>query len=463
MTSRLCFIVMAVVVMVFSQSVLLCAEENDSEVAPAGAADLSASPVNTADVVPPAPVSSIASQCVPDTEVFRRTPKIDGLIDDGEWDIFYIYNSGDWSAVTYADWDSKNLYMAAKSNKPFDFMSVLDANADGWFHGDENYEIQALRGADGVLALQVGRYESKNTKSPVAEPVSDAQASMLEMKGGKDGDWYTVEIRMPALAIRDFRLRDKQKIGLNIMLRTVADEAGWVPSNQVGDVKECTLVSKKFATLKPLELGFDLRESVVARGDTLSGRFHLTNSGTEQLDVRSFVIGGEGNAAEHLSSQRVRLEGLDPRQHISHNTSTLVPSDMPIGSWAIGAEVRSTTDKVGAGLVSFEVVDPFDLDLRIPTGDVRADVKDVTFAVNVTNNMMRGISGTAKITLPVGWELWRNLHTRDFNVLGGRGVIGVSFKAKPPLGEMGNVPVKIEVTVGKETKVAEGTIRIVNP
>lgn len=413
---------------------------------------------------PPAAVKSAAAPlCIPDTEIFRRTPTVDGTLDDGEWDVFYACGSGDWNATTYADWDSRSLYLAARSNKPFDLMGVFDANADGWFHGDENFEFKVTRGADGGSVLQVGRYESRNTKAPVASAVSDVEASMIEMKSGSAGDSYVVELRVPAALIRGFRLRDGQKIGLNVLLKTTADESGWLPTNQVGDVKECTLVSMKFATLKPLVIGFDLKDAAVARGETLSGRFHLTNAGSEQLDVRSFTIGGEGKAGGFLSSQRVRLEGLAPKQHFAHSTSSLIPSDMPTGSWAIGAEVRSNGEKLGAGLISFDVVDPFDLEMKIPLGDVRSDVKDVSLAVNVQNNMRRSISGTAKITLPVGWELWRNQDVRSFGVSGDGGVTGVLFKAKPPLGEMGDVPVKFEVTVGKDTKVIEGKFRVVNP
>jgi hypothetical protein len=421
-----------------------------------------AAPASVPAMAPPA-ASSPAAPCIPDTDVFRRTPTIDGKIEDGEWDVFYVYSAADVSAVTYVDWDSRNLYMAAKSDRPFDFMAVLDANADGWFHGDENYEFKAVRGADGTPALKVARYESRNTKAPVATPVSESEAAMVEMRSGSEGGAYVVELRMPAALVRGFRLRDGQKIGFNMLLKAAADESAWAPTNQIGDVKECTLVTKKFATLKPLEVGFDLKDTVVARGETLAGKFHLTNTGAEQIDVRSFTIGGEGKAGGYLSSQRIRLEGLAPKQHVAHGISTLIPSDMPVGCWAIGAEVRSSSDKMGAGLVSFEVVDPFDVELKIPLGDVRSDVKDVSLAVNVKNNMRRRMSGRAKITLPTGWELWRNLDTRDFGVSEDGGVTGVVFKAKPPLGELGDVPVKIEVTMGKDTKTVEGRLRVVNP
>ena len=411
----------------------------------------------------PAPTTAPMTVLAPDTDIFRRGPIVEGVIDDGEWDAFYTYSAEGWGATAYADWDARYVYLGAKSNRPIDFLGVLDANDDGWFHGDDNYEFKASRDADGNLSLLISRYESRNTKSPVATPVSEAEAAMVDMKSGKTADSYMIELRVPAALIRGFKLNSDKKIGLQIAMKTTADESGWIPAKSPGEVRECTLVTKKFATLKPLVVGFDLKDPRVARGEYLFGKFHLRNDGAETLDVRDFVVAGEGKSGDYLSSQKIRTEGLQPGKHVSQDVSTLIPTDMPTGTWAIGAEVRSADARLGGALVSFEVVDPFEIELRLPTTPVRADVKDVTVAVNVRNNMRRSIKGTAKITMPIGWELWRDAETRDFAVMGDGGVSTVAFKAKPPLGEMGEVAVKFEVTVGQETKTIEGKFTIVNP
>lgn len=425
---------------------------------------LPAAPVRAdATAASPSPPAAQMTVLAPDTNIFRRGPLIDGVIDDGEWDTFYNHSAEGWVATAYADWDARCIYLGAKSNKPIDFLGVLDANDDGWFHGDDNYEFMATRGADGNLSLLVNRYESRSTKSPVATPVSEAEAAMVEMKSTKTADCYMIELRVPAALIRGFKLSSDRKIGLQIAMKTTADDSGWIPAKSPGEVRECTLVTKKFATLKPLVLGFDLKDARVARGEYLFGKFHLRNDGAESLDVRDFVVAGEGKSGDYLSSQKIRTEGLPPGKHVSQDVSTLIPSDMPIGTWAIGAEVSSAGARLGGALVSFEVVDPFEIELRLPNTPVRADVKDVTLGVNVRNNMRHTIKGTAKITLPIGWELWRNADTQDFAVMGDGGASTVAFKAKPPLGEMGEVVVKFEVTVGKETKSIEGKFTIVNP
>lgn len=421
------------------------------------------------EIVPAIPAASSPEQAVPsaaaipDTEILARTPVVDGTLAEGEWDTFYVLASDGWNATAYADWDFSNLYIAAKSDKPVDLTVALDARADGWFHGDDNFEIVVVWGKEGAPEVKASRYDSRSSKTPDPSKLSDTETALISAKTGSAGGVYCVELQIPVSFARELKLRPRARLGLNVMLKVSNQESNWMPTGRVGDVNECTLVTKKFATLKPLELGFDLRSMSVARGDTLTGKFHLTNSGGEPLDVRSFVIGGEGRAGEYLSSQRVRIEGLAPKQHVSHPIGTLIPSDMPKGFWAMGAEVRSGNGKIGAALVSFEVVDPFDAVLRLPNSPIKAGTKEVTILVNLKNNSRKVLWGSAKITLPAGWEIWRNRHTQQFGVAAAGGETSVRFIARPPLGQLGDVPVQVAVTAGKESKILEGTLSIVNP
>ncbi|MCE5313848.1 MAG: hypothetical protein ABFD49_09105 [Armatimonadota bacterium] len=422
--------------------------------------------VQNCDAIMPSATNGVMLYDIPqitaDTEIFRRTPMIDGVIEDGEWDTYYTFETGGWSATTFADWDTQNVYVAAKSNRPLDFLTVLDCCDDGWFHGEDNYEFRATRVSDGALSLSVSRYESMNTKAPVATPVSPQEMASVELRSAKVEGVYMIEMRIPVALIPGFKLANGKKIGFQVALNASGGDSGWVPNNELGDTKQCIVVTKKFATLKPLELGFDLRDTVVAKGDELIGKFHLKNGGGEKMDVESFVIAGEGLAGEHLSSAKVRMDGLTAGQHVSGDYRSLVLSGMRVGSWALGAEVKSANSRLGSALVSFDVVEPFEIKLRLPDRDVRADAKDVTVGVVISNYRRSNIDGVAKVIFPTGWELWRGLDQRDFQI-SGKSNTAVSFKAKPPLGAIGDIPVRIDVICGNETKTVEGKFRVVNP
>lgn len=439
--------------------------------APAEPAPAPAAPAEPAAVAPVAPAPPIVTpgsiikpsvpEITPDTNIFRRTPKIDGVVEDGEWDTFYTYISGDLDVTTYANWDSENLYVAAKSSKPIDLLALLDAYDDGWYNGEDNYEFRALRAEGDTFKLIVNRYDSKRTKTPAASPVMPGEVELVEMKGGVKDGVTSIEMRIPAALVRKFKLGPNRKTGLLISARTGSDEASWIASGAPGDTKESILVTKKIASLKPLTLGFDLRDERVARGDELVGKFHLTNVGAESVDVRSFVIAGEGKAGDYLSSEKVRIEGLVPKKHISHDMVSIIPTDMPLGSWAVGAEVKSADGKLGGALVSFEVVEPFEIELRLPDKPVKSTVKDVTVAVAIRNNRRGSVRGEAKITMPSGWELWKNADKREFNAAG-KALTSASFKSSPPLGALGEIPVKVEVTIDGKTVTAEGVFTMVS-
>lgn len=396
-----------------------------------------------------APAAAIPD-VTPDTNIFRRTPKIDGVAEDGEWDVYYTYTSGDLEITTYCNWDSANLYLAARSNKPIDLLALLDANRDGWYNGEDNYEFRFVRATEGPGKLIVNRFDSRNAKSPSATAVMPEEAATVEMKNTIKDGISSVEMRIPVTLVRGLKLSDNRKLALLITARTGSDEAAWISSGSPGDTQELTLVSKKLASLEPLDVGFDIRDTKIAAGDELVAKFHMTNTGPETLNVQSCVIAGEGKAGEFLSSQKVRMDGLPPKKHISREIRSVIPQDMPVGSWALGAEVMTSNGKLGSALLSFEVVEPYLLSVRVPVEPVRPTVKDVTLGVVITNNTRSRVRGEALITLPEGWEIWKDEPKRNFSA-SNRSFTTVQFKAKPPLGASGKIPVKFDVTFNGKT------------
>ncbi len=428
------------------------AEKPAAEVAPAKPSALAVP--DTAPVVTVkediAPAAAAIPDVAPDIDVFRRTPKIDGVVEDGEWDVFYTYTNGDLEIITFVNWDSSNLYIAARSNKPIDLLALLDANRDGWYNGEDNYEFRFVRAVEGVGKLIVNRFDSRNAKGPAATAVTPEESATVEMKNGVKDGVYSVETRIPATLVRGLKLGDNRKLGMLITARTGADEAAWISSGSPGDTQELTLVSKKLASLEPLEVGFDIRDTTVAIGDELVAKFHMTNKGPEMLNVQSSVIAGEGKAGTYLSSQKVRMDGLPPKKHISQEIRSVIPQDMPVGSWALGAEVLTANGKLGSALLSFEVVEPYLLSARVPVEPVRPTVNEVKLSVVITNNTRSRVRGEAVITLPEGWELWKDEPKRNFSA-SNRSFTTVQFKAKPPLGASGKIPVKFDVSLNGKT------------
>lgn len=406
------------------------------------------------------------SPIVPDPNILKRTPIIDGTVSAGEWDGFQSFTQADWQVATYANWDSKNLYYAITSNKPIDAMILLDANDDGWFHGEDNYEIRAIRQADASLAKQVLKYESRNVSTIAPLPVSDSELAQVVMKTSVVDGVTNIEISVPIYLLRDIKMFDGKKIGVQIAVRQQADDNSWIPNAVSAERKECvksTLVTKKWSALSPITLNFGVKDPRVARGEDLAAVLQISNTDTQTADVRTITISGNGPSASYLDSVQRRVEGVPAGKTVREEMRSNVPKNMPLGTWVIGTEIRSNDQKLGAGLASFDVLEPYDAELRLPKGDVNSDAKDVNITVIVRNNTRRSLWGNAKVTLPLGWEFSKGINQREYTIHTRDSETAVVFKARPPIGALGDIPVSVSVSGGNVETTLEGSFRVVTP
>jgi len=81
--------------------------------------------------------------------------------------------------------------------------------------------------------------------------------------------------------------------------------------------------------------------------------------------------------------------------------------------------------------------------------------------VIVRNNTRKPIRGSVKIVYPLGWDVWKNADTKEFNIVSGRAVTAVDFSARPPVGAGGDVVVRADVTVNGVTKSVETSFNVV--
>ncbi len=78
---------------------------------------------------------------VTDPQRLRRTPTIDGVIADGEWDPFYTIDDAPIKGTVYCNWDDRFLYLAARTDSPATVLFDVDAGGDGWLRGSDNIEV----------------------------------------------------------------------------------------------------------------------------------------------------------------------------------------------------------------------------------------------------------------------------------------------------------------------------------
>lgn len=409
----------------------------------------------TQPLIEPAP---IAVEIKPDRDIFRRAPSVDGQIEHGEWDVFYLVDTPNLKATTFANWTDNALYYAVQSDRAVDILILIDGKNDGWFHDNDNYRIMALRN-EPKPTLQIERYNSHATRKPEPQPLSTHELAEAIMKTTADDSGYSVEMLVPTSLLDGCDTKADARIGLRFAIRSGSSDAAWIPQAVMGDVQDCVLVENKSAALEPLQVHLQVRDTRIARGEEVEGRLFLRNHGSEIIDANTFVIGGEGKAAPYLNSEMIRIEGLLPGKLIRHTFKSRIPSNMPLGHWALGAELRSGQNRFGGTLASFEIVEPYEVMLDVPR-HLRAGRQRL--AVTIRNNTRRPAFGRAVIQLPDGWQLIKSRDTRSFNIRHEDGVEVVNFDVDIPGNTSGGASISAEVTLNKETLVVSREVQIVD-
>ena len=425
-------------------------------------------PAPVAPETTPAPAVAVAPPTVieiaPDTAIFRRTPLIDGQITPGEWDIFYSVSESPLGGVTaYADWDSSNLYIAVQSRNLQSMEVSLDLKDDGWYQGDDNYEIKIAGLAEGQEPVVHGRvYDSKAAKGDRLSGFSDVAISGVTVRTGGLADGRIAEVTIP-VSILSLRPRDGAKLGLRIA--ATGQGGACVPSDDAGDVTSCKLVSSKTSGPDNLGVQMTIADTEVVVGQRLEVKLTFENRGKEDIPAQYFVIGGEGRAARLLDSERRIVEGgLKPDQRVRHTYRTLISGGLGLGAWAVGAELRKPDDsRIAAALASFEIVEPYvfsvkSADFRTsgPHGQLKAKP-----ALVIRNNANWTIFGTVRISVPQGWEVSPRAGERQFSIEGENQSTAVPFELRAPANTPpGEYEITFEVLIGKDTHKVTHTLGV---
>jgi hypothetical protein len=392
----------------------------------------------------------------PDNEIFRRSPRIDGVIAPGEWDRLYSFEYNGARGTAYIDWDDRNLYVASKTTAPSDLLVILDGTGDGWFHGSDNYEITAKRAmGDAAPTLTVSRYQSQGRPGSAAAPLVAAESSLFVMKAASAADSNVYEIAIPRTAVPGLGLAAGKQVGIKVSIGFGDPEVVWVPNAPLGEVQMASFVCNKSNCLVPLKVDVEMRDPRIVPGEELVAKLTLRNTSDIFAKIDTIIVGGEGATAKLLGSQLLRLEGIAPGK--SYSTlfkSTLGRAAIP-GSSALGVEARWGEDRVASSLASFDVVNPYEVSIssgeRMKTGERRV-------VVTIKNNTKRSAYGKVKLSLPDGWAVRNSADEKEFLVRDEDSETAVIYRVVAPSKPAARVPVLAEVQIGGQTLSASGVI-----
>jgi hypothetical protein len=370
-------------------------------------ADITATP---AEVQFPAPKFRERPRFVTDPQRLRRSPTIDGVLSEGEWDPFYTIDNGPVKGTVYCNWDDRYLYVAVKSDAASTVLVDLDAGGDGWLRGSDNMEIVVgpPQTAGGTPSVAVRLLDAANSKdTPVWNETGVDPKTILAAERFENGV-QVLELAIPKNA-GSLVLRPGVNIGLRAEFLPSMIAAAYVPTQPFEPhlLLDATLVEARVVAAQGLNPKLTLSDYKCVQGQKLFATLELFNQTDIAVKIKSVLWTGQGNSVNAVNTFRdVNVPPILGLKRNKMQYKTILPENLALGSYVLQVAVETEDGKRVESSASFSVVEPLQVQISSEPnpvailGPTKLDVKvDILSAVP---DHWRG--DVELVNVPAGWE-----------------------------------------------------------
>ena len=150
----------------------------------------------------------------PKPEIKRGSPLIDGILQPGEWELLSTVRDSRVSAQIYTHWDESNLYLALETDRMLPCKIQLDADADGWFVGRDNYLLLFTPEDDRAVEVAVELFDASNVREWPQKNEQLASKIKPISSYSRQGSSYVLEVAIPKDSNTGVNLSVGEEIGL---------------------------------------------------------------------------------------------------------------------------------------------------------------------------------------------------------------------------------------------------------
>ncbi len=347
---------------------------------------------------------------VTDPQRLRRSPTIDGLLTEGEWDPFYTIDSGPVKGTVYCNWDDRFLYVAARADVASTVLFDIDAGGDGWLRGSDNLEIVVgpPQVAGGTPTISVRLLDAANSKdTPVWNETGVDPKTILAAEKFENGV-QVVELAIPRNA-GSLVLRPGVNLGLRAEFLQPMVAAAYVPTQAFEPhlLLDATLVEARVVAAQGLNPKLTLSDYKCVQGQKLFATLELFNQTDLTVKIKSVLWTGQGNSVNAVNTFRdVNVPPVPGLKRAKMQYKTVLPDNLALGSYVLQVAAETEDGKRVESSASFAVVEPLQVQIAVDPnpvailGPTKLDVKvDVLSAVP---DHWRG--DIELVNVPAGWE-----------------------------------------------------------
>ena len=391
------------------------------------------------------PGTTVSTQQVPFSTPFviaepnriALTPKIDGTLDDEEWDPL----SSTPDLKSYFQWEPGKFFIAGVVPIGHDLVASIDLKANGWLIGKDNLEIR-ISNSTGTAVVSARIMDGTGVAGPKWIELPGFTVSSVAM-ATSDGTNTTYEA---SIADQGLGLIPTEK-GTKLMLR-VDDPLSTdpvAPPYLPRVLVPVTLVFDRSAAL-PTGLVFkpegDGRVSVAGE----STRIRFGFNGTNAMKLQRLEIHSEGSSKNDTNQIGVPFPPFDNRGRSYVDYNTAIAAGSPEG-YRVLKGTLTTSDNISAVLETSYRVGPvveFEIPkLNIPTATLDRSIK---ISFNVKSNSFKKAVGTVSVSVPDPLRIL-NGSDRKIGIYTNRGTDRDGFELFIPPNTTGTYPVKFSATI----------------
>ncbi|MDR3692496.1 MAG: hypothetical protein P4L46_24150 [Fimbriimonas sp.] len=363
------------------------------------------------------------------------TPKIDGVIDEEEWDP--LSSSSDFK--TYFQWEPLKLHIAAKVPAGHDLLASFDLSGNGWLIGKDNLEVRlSSSGGNGSTATISCRVlDGTGIQGP---RWIDLPGMTLASTGAasSDGSGTTFEATLvdPGIGILP------AEPGAKLMLRMDDPETSDAPAPAYLPrlLSPVTLSYQRSAALPP---GLRFNTEGLARSSAAgeSIKLRLTFNGNNSMKLQRIEIHSEGSAKNDTNGLNSLFPKFDDKGRSYVDYSTPIAEGSASGFRVLKSTLL-TADNINAVMESSYRIGPV-IDFEIPRllTPVAPLDRSVRYIFYAKSNSFKQVRGEVTISVP---DPLRVLNGADhkINIATNRGKDRQTFELFLPPNTSGTFPVK---------------------
>lgn len=377
-------------------------------------------------------------QEIVDSVRLALTPKIDGTMEDEEWDPLLKTTDMD----SYFQWEPGKLHLAGRVPVGSELVYSIDLKNNGWLVGRDNLEIRLRRNEAGVEVK--GRVlDADNKSGPKWVDVPGlATAAVASSSTSEDGATWTVEATLNDPGTGYFPDRSKT-VGLRVdAVKADAPEAApYIPRM----LRQINLGMRRSTGLPGgvfWEPEGEGRYVVPGHGIKIRYTFKGDNTNPfQRVSMRS-----EGFSRQETNVMEVPFPRFDKKNRAFVDYDTGVIKEAGNG-WRLARCVITSKDGGTAmGQASYRIAPILDLELvredisRKPS----ADLRKVT--IYLRSNAPSRTEGKLHVSLPEGWSVLTG-NDSPF-VIYGMGTIRRVVEISIPANAVGTFPVEMTAKIG---------------